>query len=65
MCSHIISKFSDKSATQLVDVACEELKRKIAQERRAKWRQEAHEEYAKSDPKYVWESIDGEDFSRD
>ncbi len=44
--------------------ACEELKRKIAQERRAKWRQEAHKEYAKSDPKYMWESVDGEDFLR-
>ena len=51
--------------TQLVDFACEELKRKLAKERRAKWRQEAYEEYAKSDSKYIWKSIDGEDFSQD
>lgn len=31
-------------------------------ERRAKWRQEAHKEYAKSDPEYVWKGMDGEDF---
>jgi hypothetical protein len=48
--------------TQLVDVACDELKRKISQKRRAKWREEAHKEYAKSNPKYVWGSVDGEDF---
>jgi hypothetical protein len=52
------------TVTQLVDVACDELKRKIAQERRAKWREEAHNEYAKSNPKYIWESVDGEDFVR-
>lgn len=48
--------------TQLVDTACEYLKQKIAQERRAAWRQKAHEEYAKSDQKYMWKDIDGEDF---
>jgi hypothetical protein len=57
-------QYGFSTVTQLVDVACEELKRKIAKERRAKWRQEAHEEYAKSDPKYLWESVDGEDFDR-
>ncbi len=50
------------TVTQLIDVACEELKRKIAQKRRAKWREEAHQEYAKSSPKYIWKDIDGEDF---
>lgn len=49
--------------TQLVDTACEELKRKIAKERRAKWREEAHKEYAESDVNYIWEGIDGEDFT--
>lgn len=48
--------------TQFVDFACEELKRKFAQERRARWRQEAYKEYAKSDSKYMWEDMDGEDF---
>lgn len=48
--------------TQLVDCACEDLKRKLAQERRAAWRQEAHKEYEKSDAKYMWNNIDGEDF---
>lgn len=52
-------QYGFSTVTQLVDFACEELKRKIAQERRAKWRQEAHTEYAKSDPRYLWESIDG------
>lgn len=55
-------QYGYSTITQLVDVACEELKRKIAKERRAKWREEAHEEYAKSNPEYMWESIDGEDF---
>lgn len=48
--------------TQLVDAACEDLKRKIAQERRAKWRQEAHKQYTQSDLQYFWKDIDGEDF---
>ena len=39
--------------TQLVDVACEDLKRKVSKERRAKWREEAHKEYAKDAPKYM------------
>lgn len=43
-------QYGFSSITQLVDIACEELKRKIAKERRAKWREEAHREYAKSDP---------------
>lgn len=30
----------------------------------SKWREEAHREYAKSEPKYMWESLDGEDFLR-
>lgn len=47
-----------------MDAACEELKQKISKERRAKWRQEAHEKYAQSDPKYMWDTIDGEDFVR-
>lgn len=58
-------QYGFSTITQLVDVACEDLKRKIAQERRAKWRQEAHKEYAKSNPKYLWESLDGEGFARD
>jgi len=49
-------KEKSSTITQLVDVACD------AQERRAKWREEAHEKYAKSNPKYVWESTEGEDF---
>lgn len=49
--------------TQLVDAACENLKQKLAQERRAKWRQEAHKDYSKSNPEYTWKTIDGEDFS--
>lgn len=56
-------KYGFSTITQLVDVACDDLRRKIAKERRAKWRQDAHKEYAKSDSKYVWESIDGEEFS--
>jgi hypothetical protein len=56
-------KYGFSTITQLVDVACDELRRKIAKERRAKWRQDAHKEYAISDSKYMWESIDGEDFS--
>ncbi len=51
--------------TALIDFACEELKRKIAKERRAKWREEAYKDYATSDLKYVWENIDGEDFVLD
>ena len=58
-------QYGFSTITQLVDFACEELKRKIAQERRAKWRQVAYKEYARSDQKYMWESIDGEDFTRD
>lgn len=50
------------TVTQLVDAACTELKRKLSKERRAKWREEALTEYAKTKPKHVWESIDGEDF---
>ena len=49
--------------TQLIDAACEDLKRKIAQERRAKWREEAHKEYAKLNFAYIWEGLDGEDFT--
>lgn len=53
------------TVTQLVDVACTELKRKLSKEKRAKWREEAVTEYAKSKPKHVWESIGGEDFVED
>lgn len=56
-------KYGFSTITQLVDVACDELRRKIAKERRAKWRQDAHKEYAKTDSKYIWEGLDGEDFS--
>jgi hypothetical protein len=56
-------QYGFSTITQLVDVACEDLKRKIARERRAKWRQEAHQEYAKSNPQHIWKNIDGEDFS--
>ena len=58
--SYKISGFS--TLTQLVDVDCENLKRKIAQEQRAKWREEAHLEYVESNPNYVWKNIDEEDF---
>lgn len=57
-------KYGFSTITQLVDVACEELKRKISKERRAKWRQEAHKEYMKSDPRYLWKNTDGDDFVR-
>lgn len=56
-------EYGFSTITQLVDVACEDLKRKLSKEKRAKWREEAHKEYAKSDPKNIWESIDGEDFA--
>ncbi len=56
-------QYGFSTITQLVDTACEDLKRKIAQQKRAKWRQEAHSEYAKSDPEYAWREIDGEDFA--
>lgn len=52
-------QYGFSTITQLVDVACEELNRKMSREKRAKWRQKAHKEYAKSDPKYLWESADG------
>lgn len=55
-------QFGFSTITQLVDAACDDLKRKISQERRAKWRQEAHQEYAQSDTDYIWKNIDGEDF---
>lgn len=55
-------QYGFSTITQLVDFACEDLKRKISQERRAKWREKAHKEYAKSDPKYMWMDIDGDDF---
>lgn len=46
-----------------IAAACTELKQKLSKKRRVKWRDEALEEYAKSNPKYIWESIDGEDFA--
>lgn len=46
--------------TKLVDAACNELKRKIFKEKRAKWRQEAHKEYVNS---HLWKNLDGEDFN--
>ncbi len=55
-------QYGFSTITQLVDAACDDLKLKIAKQRRAQWREEAHEEYAKSDPKYIWEDLDGEDF---
>ena len=58
-------EYGFSTITQLIDVACGELKQKIAKERREKWRKEAHRKYAESDPKNMWESIDGEDFFRD
>ena len=58
-------QYGFSTITQLVDVACDELKRKIAKERRAKWREEAHKEYAESGVEYTWESIDAEDFNGD
>lgn len=51
--------------TQLVDAACDDLRLKIAKEKRAQWRQKAHEDYAKSNPEYLWEELDGEDFEND
>ncbi len=55
-------KYGFSTITQLVDVACEDLKRKIAAENRKKWREEAHEQYVKSNPENLWETIDGENF---
>lgn len=55
-------QYGFSTLTQLVDVACDELKRKLSKEKRKKWRQEAYKEYAESDQNYLWESIDGEDF---
>lgn len=55
-------QYGFSTITQLVDAACEDLKRKIAQDRRDQWRQEAHDNYAQSDPTYMWEDLDGEDF---
>lgn len=56
-------EYGFSTITQLVDVACEDLKLKLAQEKRAKWRKAAHKEYAKSDTTYLWTSLDGEDFA--
>lgn len=58
-------EYGFSTITQLVDTACEDLKRKIAKEKRAKWRQEAHVQYAHSDPQYNWKGIDGENFVGD
>lgn len=55
-------QYGFSTITQPVDVRCEDLKRNLAQEKRDQWRREAHKEYTKSHPKYMWESIDGEDF---
>lgn len=55
-------QYGFSTSTQLIDAACEDLKRKLAKKNRAKWRQEAHKEYAKSNPKNMWKSVDGEDF---
>ena len=40
-----------------------ECKQRLAKERRNNWQQEALKEYENSEPKYVWESIDGENFA--
>lgn len=48
--------------TQLLDTACDELRRKLAKQKRAAWRKEALETYVKSESEYIWKSIDGEDF---
>ena len=37
-------------------------KSKLSQEKRAKWREAALTEYAKSNPKHNWRSLDDEDF---
>lgn len=58
-------KYGFTTITHLVDFACDELKRKLAKERRNKWRQEAHQAYANSDPKYFWEKLDAENFIGD
>jgi hypothetical protein len=58
-------KYGFSTITQLVDVACDDLKRKLARERRQKWREEAHAQYAQSNSEYIWESIDGENFVGD
>jgi len=58
-------KYGFSTITQLVDVACEELKRKLAKQQRAEWRQKAHKEYAESNVKYLWKDVDGEDFAHD
>jgi len=52
--------FSTK--TQLFDAACDELRQKMAKEKRAKWREEAFDSYIKSQSEFAWESIDGGDF---
>jgi hypothetical protein len=47
---------------QMIDAALELLKKAIQKKQRAKWREEAHRDYAKSAGEYVWQSVDGEDF---
>lgn len=51
-------QYGFSTMTQLVDTACEKLKREITKEKRAKWREDAHREYAQSEPNYLWETSD-------
>jgi hypothetical protein len=54
--------FGFSTRNQMIDEALELLKKTIKKKQRAKWREEAHNDYAKSTIEYVWNSIDGEDF---
>jgi len=49
--------------TQLIDTACDELRKKLRKTKRAKWRRQAFKEYADSKADYAWENLDEEDFS--
>jgi hypothetical protein len=56
-------RFGFSTKTQLIDAACDELRKKIAQEKRVAWRKQALEDYVKLEAiENVWETIDGEDF---
>ncbi len=57
-------KFGFATKTELINIALDEQRRKLAQLKRAKWREEAFKEYAAEGVQNYFEILDAEPFHK-
>jgi hypothetical protein len=57
-------KFGFATKTELINIALDEQRKKLARLKRAKWREEAFKEYAASNVQNYFETLDAEPFKK-